>query len=127
MIFYGELPNASQLDDYRSVLKANRKLPDTLLEVLERIPASAHPMDVMRTGCSMLGNLEPEGDFANQQTVANRLLGALPGIINYWYRYSHDAVRSIPIPKRTRLRAIFCRRLPVQSLANCINALWMCR
>ena len=66
MIFYGELPNASQLDNYRSVLKANRKLPDTLLEVLERIPASAHPMDVMRTGCSMLGNLEPEGDFANK-------------------------------------------------------------
>ena len=93
LIFYGELPNASQLDNYRSVLKANRKLPDTLLEVLERIPASAHPMDVMRTGCSMLGNLEPEGDFANQQTVANRLLGALPGIINYWYRYSHDGVR----------------------------------
>ena len=58
MIFYGELPNASQLDDYRSVLKANRKLPDTLLEVLERIPASAHPMDVMRTGCSIRTNAD---------------------------------------------------------------------
>ena len=93
LIFYGELPNASQLDNYRSVLKVNRKLPETLLEVLESIPASAHPMDVMRTGCSMLGNLEPEGDFVNQQTVANRLLGAFPGIINYWYRYSHYGVR----------------------------------
>ena len=50
-------------------------------------------MDVMRTGCSMLGNLEPEGDFANQQEVADRLLGALPSIINYWYRFSHDGVR----------------------------------
>ena len=93
LIFYGELPNASQLDDYHKVLKANRKLPSTLLEVLERIPADTHPMDVMRTGCSMLGNLEPEGDFLNQQNVANRLLGALPGIINYWYRFSHEGVR----------------------------------
>ena len=93
LIFYGELPTAGQLDDYHQVLKANRKLPATLLEVLERIPADAHPMDVMRTGCSMLGNLEPEGDFSNEQAVANRLLGALPGIINYWYRFSHEGVR----------------------------------
>jgi 2-methylcitrate synthase len=76
LIFHGELPNATQLADYHRVLKGNRKLPATLLEVLERIPASAHPMDVMRTGCSMLGNLEPEGDFENQQHVADRLLGA---------------------------------------------------
>ena len=48
----------------------------------------------MRTGCSMLGNLEPEGDFENQQAVADRLLGALPSIVNYWYRYSHEGVRA---------------------------------
>ena len=93
LIFHGHLPNQQELDAYRDVLKANRELPSTLLEVLERIPASAHPMDVMRTGCSMLGNLEPEGDFENQQRTADRLLGALPGIINYWYRFSHDGVR----------------------------------
>ena len=67
LIFHGHLPNQQELDDYRKLLIANRELPATLLEVLERIPASAHPMDVMRTGCSMLGNLEPEGDFNNQQ------------------------------------------------------------
>lgn len=93
LIFYGELPNAVQLAAYRKDLKSQRKLPATLLEVLERIPASAHPMDVMRTGCSMLGNLEPEGDFSNQQKVANRLLATLPGIINYWYRFTHEGVR----------------------------------
>ena len=93
LIFYGELPNQQQLDDYKQVLKNNRKLPDDLLGVLEAIPASAHPMDVMRTGCSMLGNLEPEGDFGNQQNTANRLLGALPSIINYWYQYSHHQNR----------------------------------
>lgn len=93
LIFFGELPNAQQLADYKATLASQRELPAVLREVLERIPASAHPMDVMRTGCSMLGNLEPEGDFSNQQAVANRLLATLPGIINYWYRYSHDGVR----------------------------------
>ena len=93
LIFFGELPNAEQLAAYKADLAAQRELPAVLLEVLERIPASAHPMDVMRTGCSMLGNLEPEGEFENQQKVANRLLATLPGIINYWYRYSHDGVR----------------------------------
>ena len=94
LIFHGELPNAEALAAYRAKLKTLRGLPQPLLDVLERIPASAHPMDVMRTGCSMLGNLEPEGDFENQQAVADRLLGALPSIVNYWYRYSHEGVRA---------------------------------
>ena len=93
LILYGELPNAEQLDAYRARLKGLRALPAPLREVLERIPADAHPMDVMRTGCSMLGNLESEGDFDNQHAVADRLLGALPSIVNTWYRYSHDGVR----------------------------------
>ena len=93
LIFFGELPDADELAAYRTKLKGLRGLPAALKEVLERIPASAHPMDVMRTGCSMLGNLEPEGDFTNQQEVASRLLGAMPSIINYWYRFSHDGVR----------------------------------
>ena len=89
MIYFGELPNQQQLDEYKTTLRGYRKLPEELIGVLEAIPASAHPMDVMRTGCSMLGNLEPEGDFENQQRAADRLLGALPSIINYWYQYSH--------------------------------------
>lgn len=93
LILYGELPNAAELDAYRDKLKGLRGLPGALREVLERIPADAHPMDVMRTGCSVLGNLEPEGDFSRQREVADRLLGAMPSIVNYWYRYSHDGVR----------------------------------
>lgn len=93
LILYGELPNQAELDAYRAKLKGLRGLPEALREVLERIPASSHPMDVMRTGCSMLGNLEPEGDFSREHEVADRLLGALPSIINYWYRFSHDGVR----------------------------------
>ena len=93
LILHGELPNADELDAYRTRLKGRRGLPAALKQVLERIPADAHPMDVMRTGCSMLGNIEPEREFARQHEVADRLLGVLPSIINYWYRFSRDGVR----------------------------------
>jgi 2-methylcitrate synthase len=93
LILYGELPSPRQLADYKTKLEGLRGLPPALKEVLERIPKSAHPMDVMRTGCSMLGNLEPEGDFSRQNAVADRLVAVLPSIINYWYRFSHDGKR----------------------------------
>jgi 2-methylcitrate synthase len=93
MLLYGNLPNQVEYDSYSAKLKSYRALPVELKEVLERIPASAHPMDVMRTGCSMLGNLEPEGDFSNQNDTADRILASFASIITYWYRYSHDGVR----------------------------------
>ncbi|WP_299947678.1 2-methylcitrate synthase [uncultured Microbulbifer sp.] len=93
LILYGELPTEGQLVEYKALLKTMRGLPLALKEVLERIPADAHPMDVMRTGCSMLGNLEGEESFAQQLEKANRLLAAFPSIICYWYRFTHDNVR----------------------------------
>ncbi len=93
MLLYGNLPNQSEYDSYSAKLKSYRALPTELKEVLERIPATAHPMDVMRTGCSMLGNLEPEGDFSNQNETADRILASFASIITYWYRYSHDGVK----------------------------------
>ena len=93
LILYGELPNQEQLNAYKSKLKKLRDLPDGVKAALEQIPATAHPMEVMRTGCSMLGNYEPEHDFAQQREVADRLLAALPSMINYWYRYTHDGKR----------------------------------
>lgn len=93
LLLKGELPTQTQLDSYRARLKTLRALPASLKDVLERIPASAHPMDVLRTGCSMLGNLETETSFDQQQDAADRLLAVLPSIICYWYRYSHDGVR----------------------------------
>ena len=59
LLLKGELPSEQQLDAYKRELRRLRTLPTALLEVLERIPADAHPMDVLRTGCSMLGDLEP--------------------------------------------------------------------
>ena len=89
----GELPTAAELSAYQTKLRGLRELPAPLREVLERIPASAHPMDVMRTGCSMLGNLETETDFSEQQDAADRLLAVFPSIITYWWRYAQDGVR----------------------------------
>ena len=111
LIFRGELPTQPQLDAYKAELRKMRDLPDTLKEVLERIPTSAHPMDVMRTGCSMLGNLEPEGDFSNQQAVSDRLLASLPSIICYWYRFSHDGVRAETNTKSDSLGGHFLEML----------------
>ena len=93
LIFFGELPTVEELKAYKAKLKSLRSLPAALKEVLERIPADSHPMDVMRTGVSMLGNLETEKSFDEQQDVADRILATLPAIICYWYRFSHDGVR----------------------------------
>lgn len=93
LLFYGELPTTAQLADYKKRLKTMRDLPQPLKEVLERIPASAHPMDVMRTGSSVLGTLEPELSFDQQRDVAERLMAAFPAIMCYWYRFTHDGVR----------------------------------
>ena len=93
LLQYGKLPNTRELADYVSRLKGLRALPAPLKAVLEQIPANAHPMDVMRTGCSMLGNLESEQSFAEQNQQIERMVSVLPSILLYWYRYSHDGVR----------------------------------
>ena len=93
LILKGVLPNRQELAAYKARLRELRGLPRALKEVLERIPVSAHPMDVLRTGCSFLGNIEPEADFGQQQDVADRMLALFPSIICYWYRFSHDNLR----------------------------------
>lgn len=93
LILKGELPNVAELAAYKAKLKSLRSLPQALKDVLERIPASAHPMDVMRTGCSMLGNLETEASFNQQQDATDRMLAIFPGLVNYWYNYSHHGKR----------------------------------
>ena len=93
MLLYGNLPNQEEFNTYSAKLKKLRVLPSELKEVLENIPASAHPMDVMRTGCSMLGNLEPEGEFTNQNSSADRILASMASIIVYWYKFSHEDIK----------------------------------
>jgi 2-methylcitrate synthase len=90
LLLKGTLPNYQQLAEFKKRLRKLRPLPSGLKEVLERIPRDAHPMDVLRTGTSMAGVLEPECDFSQQDSVAERLLASLPSMLCYWYRFTHD-------------------------------------
>ena len=93
LLLHGKLPTQAELDAYIDKIKANRGLPEALKTVLEMVPKDAHPMDVLRTGVSFLGNIEPEGDFRNQQKIADRLLACLPSMLLYWHRFHTDGVR----------------------------------
>ncbi|ADP97695.1 2-methylcitrate synthase [Marinobacter adhaerens] len=93
LLLRGKLPNRQELDAYKKKLQSLRGLPAALKTVLEQIPKDAHPMDVMRTGCSMLGNLETEEDFSEQDDKIDRMLAVFPSIITYWYRFAHEGVR----------------------------------
>ncbi|SHK45609.1 2-methylcitrate synthase [Marinobacter antarcticus] len=93
LLLRGKLPNQQELDAYKKKLQTLRGLPHALKTVLENIPKTAHPMDVMRTGCSMLGNLETEKDFSEQDDKIDRMLALFPSIITYWYRFAHEGVR----------------------------------
>ena len=92
LLLYNKLPNQDELDTYKTLLKGLRDLPQDLKDVLKKIPADAHPMDVMRTGTSMLGNLEPEGEFSNQLNSINRMIATMPSIVTYWYKFSHEGL-----------------------------------
>lgn len=93
LLLRGHLPNQVELDAYKTRLVSLRGLPEPLKQALELLPASAHPMDVMRTGCSVLGNLEQELDFSEQLDATERMLALFPAVICYWYRFSHDGIR----------------------------------
>ncbi len=92
LLIHGHLPVLKELDSFQSRLRSHRSLPENLKAALRSIPQQAHPMDVMRTGCSMLGALEPETSVDQQEEKAERLLGSFPSMLVYWYRFSHDGI-----------------------------------
>jgi 2-methylcitrate synthase len=93
LLVYGKLPNQVELAAYEKRLQGLRGLPEPLKAVLEKLPADAHPVDVMRTGCSVLGSLEPEGPEHNQYEIADRLIAVFPSMLLYWYHFSNSAKR----------------------------------
>ncbi len=94
LLLHGSLPTRDELDAYVARLKGLRDLPAEVKQVLEMLPASAQPMDVMRSGVSVLGNFEPEKpDFSDQDYHADRLLACLPSMLLYWHRFHADGVR----------------------------------
>ncbi|VVE71966.1 methylcitrate synthase [Pandoraea anapnoica] len=96
LLVYGKLPNVAELRGYMAKLKALRGLPAAVKDALEAVPAAAHPMDVMRTGVSVLGTVLPEKDDHNipgARDIADRLMASLGSMLLYWYHYSQNGVR----------------------------------
>lgn len=96
LLIHGKLPNIRELKSYKEKLISLRELPDSLKNVLEQMPRSAHPMDVLRTGCSHLGTVEPEEDISDRdktKEIIDRLLASFGSMLAYWYHYSHNSKR----------------------------------
>jgi 2-methylcitrate synthase len=96
LLVHGKLPNAAELKGYKTHLKSMRGLPQAVKSALEALPASAHPMDVMRTGVSTLGCVLPEKDDHNvpgARAIADRLMASFGSMLLYWYHFSHNGKR----------------------------------
>ncbi len=96
LLIHEKLPNASQLSAYKERLRTLRSLHPTLRTALECLPASAHPMDVLRTGCSVLATLMPEEvnqDVTQARAIADRLMASFGSMLLYWYHFSRDGRR----------------------------------
>jgi 2-methylcitrate synthase len=93
LLVHGKLPGEAELRGYKAKLQRLRGLPTPVLAALEALPASAHPMDVLRTGCSVLGCTLPEKDdhgIAGARDIADRLIASFGSMLCYWYHYSHS-------------------------------------
>ncbi|XEC93788.1 2-methylcitrate synthase [Paenibacillus tarimensis] len=93
LLIYGKLPNSHELMHYKKKLRGYRKLPEPLRAILERLPQDAHPMEVLRTGCSALGTLEPEGPDRPAADAADRLIAAFGPMLLYWNHYHRSGKR----------------------------------
>jgi 2-methylcitrate synthase len=96
LLIHGDLPNQGQLKDYIAKLKSLRGLPAEVKTALEHIPAAAHPMDVLRTGASILGTVLPEKDDQNvpgARDIIDRLVASFGSMLLYWWHYSHNGRR----------------------------------
>ena len=96
LLVHGKLPNKAELEGYKGKLKRLRGLPVSVRAALEALPAASHPMDVLRTGCSVLGCTLPEKDdhnIAGARDIADRLIASFGSMLCYWYHFSHSGTR----------------------------------
>lgn len=93
LLLHGRLPSANEVNSFRALLKSQRVLPAPLRRVLEQLPPATHPMDVLRTGVSTLGCLEPEGPARPQLVIACRLLASMPSMLLYWRAFTTQLMR----------------------------------
>jgi 2-methylcitrate synthase len=96
LLIHEELPNTYILERYKAKLENMRGLPAPVRAVLEQVPTAANPMDVLRTGCSIMGTVLPEGDshhISEARNIADRLISAMPAMLMYWYHYARNGKR----------------------------------
>jgi 2-methylcitrate synthase len=96
LLIHEILPNGYELARYKQKLESMRGLPGPVKSVLEAIPAAANPMDVLRTGCSVMGTVLPEREdqlVSEARNIADRLLASLPSMMVYWYHYARNGLR----------------------------------
>ena len=96
LLVHGSLPTASQLKYYRTKLKRLRGLPAVVTDALELSPANAHPMDVLRTGCSVLGTVLPEREnhpASEARDIADRLMASFGSMLLYWWHFTRNSRR----------------------------------
>ena len=96
LLIHGTLPSRTELQAYKAKLKSLRGLPQGLKQALEAIPADAHPMDVMRTGCSVLGTIEQEPEAhseAKSKEIIDRMLACFGSMLMYWHHFSSSGKR----------------------------------
>ncbi len=93
LVLHGELPTRTQLDEFERRLAIQRGLPSVLRQALELVPRDAHPMDVLRTGCSVLGTIEQEGAARSGMAIAERLMASFPSMLLYWHHFHHGGER----------------------------------
>ena len=96
LLVHGKLPNAAELSAYKTKLRGLRGIPAAVQRILEAVPANTHPMDVMRTACSVLGAVLPENQdhkLSEARNIADRLMASFGSMLLYWYHYSHSGRR----------------------------------
>lgn len=125
LLLRGNLPKAEELINYRQQLSEMRDLPPSLKKILELIPATASMMDVLRTGCSALGTIEPETPDTPPFHIADRLIAAFPSMLFYWYHFHKDG-RSIHLNTNEETLAgqilhLYEGKTPVEAYRRCLD------
>jgi 2-methylcitrate synthase len=125
LLLRGSLPSRNELQGYRQKLYALRDLPQGLKKILELIPPETNMMDVMRSGCSLLGNLEPEKQGGDQFAIADRLIASFGSILLYWYNF-HKLKESISLDTKEESLAghimhLILGKEPTDMQRQCMN------
>jgi len=117
LLLEGKLPNSAELTEFKAQLIKDRELPREVKEALKLVPANAHPMDVMRTGCSILGTIEQERvdalklEFKDQLKVGIRLLGIFPSMLLFWHHFHKNGLEMDTTSTQDSIAGFFLEKL----------------